>query len=125
MNLLQRFGYYFGGFAVGLVILAFFLNGKRVSCSYGPEARVIKNITSKTLKINTTAMPFLRKQNIDSTQLNSLLKKSSVNFSKSETHKKPCNTYQLEGNIKNKKALILIENCDKMATIKSIKWLNN
>ncbi len=39
MKLIQRIGYYLGGFSIGLVILAFFLNGKKTSCSYGPDAR--------------------------------------------------------------------------------------
>ena len=47
MTLLQRIGYYLGGFSIGLIILAFFLNGKKVSCDYGPEARVLKNINTK------------------------------------------------------------------------------
>ena len=49
MKLIQRIGYYLGGFAIGLVVLAFFLSGKKTSCSYGPEARVIKNISTKKL----------------------------------------------------------------------------
>ena len=49
MTLIQRIGYYLGGFSIGLVILAFFLNGKKTSCSYGPDSRVLKNINSKKL----------------------------------------------------------------------------
>ena len=52
MTLLQRVGYYLGGFSMGLIILAFFLNGKHVSCSYGPEARVLKDISTKKVVYN-------------------------------------------------------------------------
>ena len=49
MNLKQRLGYYLGGFSIGLIFLAFFFSGKRTSCAYGPEARVLKNINTKPL----------------------------------------------------------------------------
>ena len=48
MSLMRRLGYYLGGFSIGLILLAFFLSGKRTSCDYGPEARVLKNIRTKT-----------------------------------------------------------------------------
>ena len=49
MRLIQRLGYYLGGFSLGLIILAFFLSGKKTSCAYGPNARVLKNINTKKL----------------------------------------------------------------------------
>ncbi len=48
MRLLHRIGYYLGGFSIGLIILAFFLSGKKTTCAYFPEARVLKNINTKT-----------------------------------------------------------------------------
>ena len=47
MKLIHRIGYYLGGFTIGIVILIFFLSGKKTSCDYGPNARVLKNIRSK------------------------------------------------------------------------------
>ncbi len=47
MTLLKRIGYYLGGFSIGLVLLAFFLSGKKTSCDYSPSARVKKNIRTK------------------------------------------------------------------------------
>ena len=44
MKFIHRLGYFMGGFAVGLVILAVFLNGKRTSCAYFPDARVMRDI---------------------------------------------------------------------------------
>ena len=49
MKFIHRLGYYLGGFSIGLIFLAFFLSGKRASCSYGPDARVLKNISTKQL----------------------------------------------------------------------------
>ena len=47
MKFIHRLGYYLGGFSIGLIFLAFFLSGKRASCDYGPDARVLKNIGQK------------------------------------------------------------------------------
>ena len=59
MKFTQRLGYYLGGFAIGLVILMFFLNGKDASCDYGPNARTVKNISSKPINYSEAASNFL------------------------------------------------------------------
>ncbi|WP_452224514.1 hypothetical protein [Lacinutrix chionoecetis] len=124
MSLLKRFGYYFGGFAIGLVILAFFLNGKKVSCDYGPDARVLKNINSKTLVYSTEAEAFIASKNIDTTQINYILYKGDINFSKSDSRKTPCGTYFVEGEINDKDTGLTIENCEKIATIQSVEFID-
>ena len=50
MKLVYRFGFFFGGFSIGLVFLMFFLSGKKTSCAYGPDARVLKNIQIKSIR---------------------------------------------------------------------------
>ena len=124
MSILKRFGYYFGGFSIGLVILAFFLNGKKVSCDYGPDARVLKNINSKNINYSKTANDFIIANKIDTTQINYILYRGDINFSKSESRKKPCGIYQIEGAIEKKKTALTIENCKKTAVIKQIQFLN-
>lgn len=124
MSLLKRFGYYFGGFSIGLVILAFFLNGKKVSCDYGPDARVLKNINLKKIKTSAEANNFIVLNNIDTLQINYILYKGDINFSKSDSRKKPCGLYQIEGEINDKDAALIVENCEKTATLKTIKFLN-
>ena len=53
MKILYRLGYYLGGFSVGLIFLAFILNGKKTSCNYTPNARVIDNLLQKNIKEQT------------------------------------------------------------------------
>ena len=124
MSLLKRFGYYFGGFAIGLVILAFFLNGKKASCDYGPDARVLKNIRTKTLEYSAEATAFMRLKGIDTTKINYILYKGDINFSDSDTRKKPCGVYFVEGEIDGKETGLSVENCDKTATIQSIEFID-
>lgn len=120
MTLLQRIGYYLGGFSIGLIILAFFLNGKKVSCDYGPEARVLKNINTKNILFSEAILTDISTHKIDSTTVSYLLKKGDVNFSKSTPREKPCGIYAIEGEYKGKEMLMTVQNCDSVATILNI-----
>ncbi|TWO33039.1 hypothetical protein E1J38_009270 [Seonamhaeicola sediminis] len=112
MKLIQRLGYYLGGFSIGLIVLAFFLNGKKVSCDYGPTARVLKNINSKKIQY----------QNInDSTIVNHLLNHGDVDFSKSEPRKEPCAIFYIEGKYHDDMVYLIIQNCDSVASVTDLK----
>lgn len=121
MKLIQRIGFYLGGFSLGLVILAFFFNGKKTSCSYGPEARVIKNINSKKILYSDIFQSEMSNQNLDSTVINYILKKGDIDFSKSNTRQEPCGIYSIEGTtLDNKEIVLSVENCDSIATLLNV-----
>lgn len=124
MSLLRRIAYYIGGFSLGLVLLAFFLNGKKASCSYGPESRVLKNITTKTLVISDEARLFVQQNSIDTIQINYILHKGDIDFSKSDTRKEPCGEYYIEGELNKREAALTVDNCEKQAIVKRIQFLN-
>lgn len=122
MRLLHRFGYYLGGFAIGLIILAFFFSGKKTSCAYFPQARVLKNLRSKPYTLSTQALETLNTMKLDTVTINRILNLGTVNFDKSETRKKPCGHYFIEGKTENERKLILeLDNCEKEIIIKDIK----
>jgi len=121
MKLIQRIGYYLGGFSIGLVILAFFLNGKRVSCDYGPQARVLKKINSKKIEYGPSVIKLLENGKIDSTTIKNILLNGTIEFSKSETRKKPCGLYLIQKQFDKQDISILVENCDSITTVKEIK----
>ena len=115
MKLIQRLGYYLGGFAIGLIIFAFFFNKKKTSCSYGPQARVIKSINSKTITYSDAV-------NIsDSTLVMQVLKHGSVNFSNSNPRLTPCGLYVIEEDYNNKKITLTLHNCDSVVKVISLK----
>ncbi|WP_194767552.1 DUF4258 domain-containing protein [Tamlana sp. I1] len=121
MKLIQRIGYYLGGFSMGLVILAFFLSGKKTSCSYGPDARVLKNINTKKIVYAPSVDNLINEKLTDSTEIFTVLKKGDINFSDSEPRQKPCGIYVVEGNVNDKAILLTVENCESTATITSFK----
>lgn len=120
MKLIQRIGYYLGGFSMGLIILAFFLNGKKVSCDYSPQARVLKNINTKEIVYSEAINNALLEKEIDSLTIVYLLKRGDVNFSKSEPRQEPCGVYTIEGTYNEKDLLLTVENCELTATILNI-----
>lgn len=124
MTLLQRIGYYLGGFSVGLIILAFFFNGKHASCSYSPQSRVLKNISTKKVVYNDAVALAITNNTIDSTTIAQILKNGSINFSDSETRKKPCAIYTIEERKDQKYYVLSVENCDHVATVLNISIKN-
>ncbi|WP_298499291.1 hypothetical protein [uncultured Algibacter sp.] len=122
MKLIQRIGYYLGGFSIGLIILAFFLNGKKTSCSYGPESRVIKNINSKNILYSENIINLINKKVIDSSDISYILKKGDINFSESKPRQKPCGVYIIEGIFNDKEVILTVQNCDSTATLQNLTF---
>ena len=122
MKFIQRLGFYLGGFAIGLVLLLFFLNGKEASCDYGPNARTVKNISSKRIIYSEATMMFIQQQDIDSTTVVNLIKFGTVDFKKSNTALDSCKVYHIDNSYKQRHMELKIENCDSKATLLDIKY---
>ncbi len=128
MSLLKRFAFYFGGFAIGLILLYFFVGGSGASCEfdYGPNSRTLKNIRIKERIFTNETSEELKKHQLDTATISFALKNGTVLFSESNTKLDSCNIYKIESVIDNKsnkddKILLTIENCDKKATIQKIE----
>lgn len=117
MKLAHRLFYYLGGFAIGLILLFFFLGGKKASCDYSPSARVLKNIRIKKKTFSEQASDNMLRYQIDSADISLLLTDGDVSFSKSNTKLDSCKIYFIEGSVKEKNVNMLIENCDSIARI--------
>lgn len=121
MKLIHRIGYYLGGFSIGLIFLAFFLSGKRASCSYGPDARVLKNISTKQLVYSPNVLETINSKSIDSLTISKILNSGDVDFSEVNRNLDSCNIYIIEHEINDKTIALIVENCEAIATIKTIR----
>lgn len=121
MKFIHRLGYYLGGFSIGLIILAFFLSGKRTSCDYSPNARVLKNIRIKERAYSEEALEQLRTYQVDTAEVSTILQKGDVDFSRSNTKVDSCKTYWVSGRSKTHNLELLFENCDSIATLQKIE----
>lgn len=120
MKLIHRLAYYGLGLFFGIVILIFFLGGKKTSCDYSPNARVLKNIRIKERKFSESSLNFFNDNKIDTSLVSLILKNGDVDFNKSNTDAKPCNIYFISGDSENKSIELEVENCDSIATIKKV-----
>ncbi|MDR6301034.1 hypothetical protein [Mesonia maritima] len=123
MKLAHRLGYYFSGFVIGIIILFFFLSGKKTSCDYGPDARVLKNIRTKKLDYSSNAALFFQQNKIDSTSIYAVLTNGDVDFEESITDLDSCNIYVINSDKEKKNLQLSIKNCDSIATIEQAKFL--
>ncbi len=125
MKLIHRIGYYLGGFTIGIVILIFFLSGKKTSCDYGPNARVLKNIRSKHKIYTPEAEKQMKTFQLDSIFIDQTLQTGDVLFSESETSLDSCNVYLVESKKDKKTFTTSFRNCDSLVTILTIKHQKN
>lgn len=102
MSFIKRLFYYLGGVGLGIIILMFFLSGKKTSCDYGPNARTLKFLKSKPLQKSKDAEMDITLHNIDSLDIKTALDVGEINFSSSEISNDLPNIYALEINLENK-----------------------
>lgn len=122
MKLAARLAYYSVGFFIGIMILMFFLSGKKTSCDYGPDARVLKNIRIKNKSYDPSVLLFLKENQFDTSVVRNILNSGDVDFSNSNTKLDSCKIYAVEGEVDNKNLILRIENCENQATIQQINF---
>lgn len=121
MKLVKRFAFYGAGFIVGLILLFFFLGGKKASCDYGFDARTLKDIRSKKIAYTASSEQVVRSFQLDSTDIQNILTKGDVDFSETDRSLDSCKIYLVNGPAAEKNLQLKIKNCNKTATILAIK----
>lgn len=125
MKFVKRLGFYSGGFIIGLLLLFFFLGGKKTSCDYGPNARTLKNIRIKERAFSEETLQYLSQQQLDTSAISILLEHGNVIFSESNTDLDSCKVYVIEGSVSEKNLKISIENCANKSTVLSAETNKN
>lgn len=119
----QRFALYGIGFAMGIIIVFFFLGGKRASCNWLPNDRILNIIEKKQLIYGEQIDQNLKKAEADSLDIRSILTDGDIDFSKSRVKNDPCRLYWIQGHGKQSSLLISVELCDSVATVNSLQRL--
>ncbi len=121
MKVIQRFAYYGAGFIVGLILLFFFLGGKKTSCDYGFDARTLKDIRTKKIEFSAESDIMRNKFQLDTAGIRTILKKADVDFSETDRKLDSCKIYLIDGKVQEKNIQLRIQNCNKTATVLAIK----
>jgi|TARA_R100000278_G_scaffold60626_1_gene49359 hypothetical protein len=120
MKLIHRIAYYLGGFGIGLIILFFFLSGKKTSCDYSPNARTLKDIRNKERAFSEETIQFLKQERLDTAAISRMLIDGDVLFSESNTDLDSCKIYRIEADILETTLKMTVENCKNLATIQNM-----
>ena len=124
MKFYVRFAYYLSGFAIGMLFLLMFLNGKDTGCSYFPNARVLKDIRSKPFYYSDIAKEKINQKRIDTSDIRKTLTYGNVDFDKSNIKVKGGKLYIIEGqNHKEEKFILQIINGSSKILLKDIEFI--
>ncbi len=120
MTFKQRLPYYLFGFLIGIIVVLFIWNKKGTEFNYGPNARVLKNIRTKTQVFSIDIESSLASKQIDTSTITKILKNGDVdmwNKVKIDT----CTTYSISGKKELKNMILTVKNCDSIAFIEKIE----
>ncbi len=120
LDLKNRLAYYGFGFFIGIVLVFFFLGGKKASCNWMPNDRMLTIIRSKQLIYSDDANQMMLNSAIDSADVSEILTTGEIDFSKSKVKNDPCRKYLINGNKDQKDIVLVVDVCDSVATIRSI-----
>ncbi len=116
----RRFSLYGFGFFIGILLVFFFLGGKKASCNWLPNDRMLKIIRSKQINYSTEATQVLNTKKVDSADIAQILIRGEIDFSKSNVKNNPCRKYLINGNDEQKNIALTVQICDSIATIQKI-----
>lgn len=120
----KRFALYGFGFAMGLVLVFFFLGGKRASCNWLPNDRILNIIRQKEVLLSEEVKRDMKSLGTDSLSVYRILENGNVDFSKSRVKNEPCRLYWIQGSESQEAILISVEVCDSVATVNSLQRMN-
>lgn len=121
MKFYQRLAYYMAGFLLGMFFLFMILNGKDTSCSYFPNARVLKDLRSKPFYYSATAEEKLKQNWVDTADVRKTLTYGDVDFSRSNVKEGNGKKYIIEGrNAKNEPLTFEVINYSDKVLLKNI-----
>jgi hypothetical protein len=97
MKFYQRFAYYLVGLIMGCFFVALVLSGKDTRCNYFPNARVLKDLSSKPFNLSEEASKKLDEKWVTITDIKNTLKYGDVDFDKSNIQFESGKIYIVEG----------------------------
>lgn len=115
-----RFALYGFGFAIGILIVFFFLGGKNASCNWLPNDRMLNIIRQKQLSLSEQVREQLKTTETDSLDIMQILTDGDIDFSKSKVKNEPCRNYWIQGSMDQNNLIITVELCDSTAVVQTL-----
>ena len=106
---------------MGAFVVAAIFSGKDTRCNYFPNARVLKDLSSKPFSYSDKASLILSQKWVDTIDIKNTLKLGDVDFDKSNIPFKKGKLYVIEGRTKkNQEIIIKVINYDDKAVLEDI-----
>ncbi|TXD49180.1 DUF4258 domain-containing protein [Polaribacter sp. IC073] len=118
--LVKRIFYYLVGLSLGSIAVYFFWQKKNATFDYGMDSRTLKTIRIKKRLFSEDAKTAMRKFEIDTLKISTILTTGDVDFGKGSPRERPCAKYYVTGTKELKNVSLLIKRCDSTATIEKI-----
>ncbi|MFQ3296544.1 MAG: hypothetical protein ACI9JT_001434 [Polaribacter sp.] len=118
--LIKRIFYYLVGVSLGSIAVYFFWQKKNATFDYGMDSRTLKTIRIKKRLFSDGAKTAMRKFDIDTSKITTILYNGDVDFGKGNPRKTPCAEYYITGNDALENISLLVKRCDSTATIEKI-----
>ncbi|MFT7352975.1 MAG: hypothetical protein ACI9XR_002766, partial [Flavobacterium sp.] len=96
--LVKRIFYYLIGVSLGSIAVYFFWQKKNATFDYGMDSRTLKSIRIKKRLFSDDAKNAMRKFEIDTLKISTILNTGDVDFGKGNPRKTPCAEYYISGN---------------------------
>ena len=122
MTVKQRLPYFLGGLLIGVIVVVFFFGKKNTSFDYGPNARVLKNIRTKTRMFSNEALLLINAQKIDTAQISKILGNGNVDLRNKIKLDSCLYQYSIKGRKELKNTVLTVKNCDSTVIIKNITF---
>jgi hypothetical protein len=113
----KRFALYGFGFAIGILLVFFFLGGKKASCNWLPNDRMLQIIRGKQIQYSNDVQEKIETKIIDSLDINTILVDGDIDFSKSQVKNDPCRIYIINGSKQQENLILTVQICDSIAII--------
>lgn len=111
MTFWRRFRLYLIGFGLGLVLVFVFF-GSRDLMSWTPEGRVLLAIDSSEQIFSERALCQMKCLGIEKSNFVKIQEEANVNFTDSDTRKKPCPIYHLKSFFREKEYQFIWKVCE-------------
>ena len=105
---------------MGSIAVYFFWQKKNATFDYGMDARTLKTIRIKKRFFSDDAKTAMKKFEIDTLKISTILYNGDVDFGKGNPRQTPCAEYYITGNDNLENISLLIKRCDSSATIEKV-----
>jgi len=120
MTFKRRLPYFLGGLIIGIILVNFIWKKKGTEFNYGPNSRVLKNLSTKERVYSDNALMILNSSEIDTANISQILKNGNVDLGNKIKLDSCFYQYNIQGRKELKNVTLTVINCESSAIVEDI-----